>query len=72
MIDVWSSPEVLEILVALSDSTFYQRVRNLFDTPLRICPEHLLLTLSQIKVDKGTFLIDELLTILMGMFLGNH
>jgi hypothetical protein len=47
-------------------------VREIFDTPLRIVPEHLLLTLSKCNITHGSLLIDELLSILMPMFLGLH
>lgn len=72
LIDVWSSPEVVEILINLSETSHFRKVRILLDVPLQQCPEYLLLALSQIKFERGTLLIDELLTILMTTFLGNH
>jgi CCR4-NOT transcription complex subunit 1 len=72
LIDVWSSPEVVEILINLSETSHFRKVRILLDVPLQQCPEYLLFALSQIKVERGTLLIDELLTILMTTFLGNH
>jgi sulfur transfer complex TusBCD TusB component (DsrH family) len=72
MIDVWSAPELIEILISLSETVAYPKVRVLFDSPLETCPEYLLLAMSQCKVERGTLMIDELLTILMTSFLGNH
>ena len=71
-IDVWCQPEVVECLLRLSNRTSYTRVREIFDTPLKSVPEYLLLTLSKCSVSHGCLLIDELLSILMPMFLGNH
>ena len=45
-------------------------MREIFDTPLRVVPEHLLLTLSKCNITQGGLLIDELLSFLMPMFLG--
>jgi CCR4-NOT transcription complex subunit 1 len=72
MIDVWSSPEVIEILLHLSETQSYHKVRKILDTPIASCPEYLLLALSQAKVCKGTYLLDELLSILMRGFLESH
>jgi hypothetical protein len=72
LIDVWSSPEVLEVIITLSETEAYESARSLLDEPLQKCPEYLILTLSQVQVDHGSILIDELLTYLMTLFLGNH
>ena len=50
----------------------YPKVREIFDTPLRNVPEHLLLTLSKCNITHGSLLIDELLSMLMPIFLGLH
>lgn len=73
VIDIWSSPEVIEKLAALSETAQYSKVRKLFNLPLRVVPEYLLLTISKCKFeDEGHFLIDELLSILMRQFLQNN
>ena len=73
MIDVWSSPEVLEVLIAISDTSIcYPKVRQVFDTPIAQCPEYLVLSLAVVQSDRGSILVDELLSILMRMFLSTH
>lgn len=72
MIDVWSSPEVIQILLHLSETYSYHKVRKILDAPIANCPEYLLLALSLAKVSKGTYLLDELLSILMRGFLESH
>lgn len=72
LIDVWSQPEVIESLLRLSTNSQYAKVREVFDLPLKLIPEHLLLTLSKCNISQGGLLIDELLSILMPMFLGIH
>jgi hypothetical protein len=72
MIDVWSSPEVISALLNLSETQSYHAVRKILDSPIGNCPEYLLLALSQAKADKGTFLLEELLSILMRGFVESH
>lgn len=69
---VWLSVDLVERLLILSDSHHFQRVRQLFEAPLKQVPEYLLLTLSLCKLSKGCLMIDELLSILLPQFLGNH
>jgi len=47
-------------------------VRKILDAPISNCPEYLLLALSQAKVSKGIYLLEELLSILMRGFLESH
>lgn len=72
MIDVWSSPEVIQALLNLSETQSYHTVRKILDSPIANCPEYLLLALSQAKVEKGTYLLEELLSILMRGFIEVH
>lgn len=72
LIDVWSQPEVVECLLRLSTRASYAKVREVFDTPIKVVPEYLLLTLSKCSINHGCLLIDELLSILLPMFLGLH
>ena len=44
----------------------------MFDYPIKHMPEYLLLSLSLAKPSCGNLLLDELLSILMPIFLGNH
>lgn len=50
----------------------YFKVRKLFESPLKQLPEYLLLSISCAKPPVGNIMIDELLSILMPIFLGNH
>lgn len=64
---------LVERLITLSDSTLlYKRIRRVFDFPLTSLPEYLLLSISMSKPDCGNLMLDELLSILMPIFLGNH
>jgi len=72
MIDVWSSPEVIQALLSLSETSSYHAVRKILESPIANCPEYLLLSLSQAKVEKGTFLFDEVVSILMHGFLDSY
>jgi len=46
LLDVWSSPEVLQILFQLAESTCYSKVRHFLDQPMQQCPQYLLLALA--------------------------
>jgi hypothetical protein len=65
LIDVWSSPEVVQVLLGLSESCSYKNVRQIFDSPIAQCPQYLLLALSQVKLTSGFILVDELISVLM-------
>ena len=71
-IDVWSQPEIIEILVKLSETTQYVEIRKFFEDPLSKIPEYLILTISKCDFKKGNLLIDELMSILMPIFLVNQ
>ena len=71
LIDVWSQPEFIEILVQLSDSSNYKDVRKMFDEPIQKIPEYLILTISKCSFEKSSVLIDEVLSILFPMFIVN-
>jgi hypothetical protein len=71
-LDVWSQPEVVEILVRLSETAQYVNVRKLFDEPIAKAPEYLILTLSKCNFERGNVLIDELMSNLMPVFLVNQ
>jgi len=62
---VWLSVDLVERLLILSDSHHFHKVRSLFEAPLKQVPEYLLLTLSLSKVNKGSLMIDELLSLLL-------
>lgn len=44
----------------------------MLDAPIANCPEYLLLALSQAKVSKGIYLLEEILSILMRGFLESY
>jgi len=62
---VWLSVDLVERLLILSDSHHFHKVRSLFEAPLKQVPEYILLTLSLSKVNKGSLMIDELLSLLL-------
>ena len=69
--DVWSQPEVVEILIKLSETNQYVNIRKFFEEPLSKIPEYLILTMSKCNFDRGNNMIDELMSILMPIFLVN-
>ena len=69
---VWLSVDLVERLLILSDSHYFTRVRQLFEAPMKQVPEYLLLTISLCKPTRGGLMIDELLSLLLPQFLGNH
>lgn len=72
-IEVWQSVDLVERLVILSESPgLFVRVRKTFEHPIKQLPEYLLLSLSLAKPSVGNVLIDELLSILLPLFLGDH
>jgi CCR4-NOT transcription complex subunit 1 len=72
-IEVWQCVDLVERLIILSDApNLYFRVKKLFENPLKQLPEYLLLCIGCAKPPIGNIMIDELLSILMPLFLGNH
>ncbi len=69
---VWLSVDLVEKLLNLSNTIYFARVRSIFEAPLKQIPEYLLLTLSLCKPPKNSLLLDELLSVLLPQFLGNH
>lgn len=71
-VTTWCSIDLIERLVELSDSRYYMRVRELFEIPIKSCPEYLVIALAQTQPQGGNFLLDELYGVLLPLFLGNH
>jgi CCR4-NOT transcription complex subunit 1 len=71
-LSTWCSIDLLEILIILSETEFYSRIRSLLDFPLKNCAEYLILTLVQTRVSQGLFLLEEMYASLLPMFLVNH
>lgn len=71
-VTTWCSIDLIERLVELSDSRYYMRTRELFEIPIKNCPEYLIIALAQTQPQGGNFLLDELYGILLPLFLGNH
>lgn len=71
-LQVWLSVDLVERLIIISDSSNFTKVRALFDFPIKQMPEYLLLVISQCKPDRGNLMLDELLSLLLPQFLGNH
>lgn len=73
LVEVWTSPELVERLIALADIGLFEEVRTLFEQPLEQLPEYLLLTITKCQFATGCHaLLDELLTSLMTTFLSTH
>ena len=72
LVDVWLSLDLVEILVSLSETSQFSRVRKIFDTPIRLLPEYLLLNISKCQFNNGNILLDELISLLLPQFLTNH
>ena len=71
-LSIWCYIDLVQILIELSDSKYYQRIRSLFEYPLKNCPEYLLIVLAQISPNGGQFLLEELFSLLIPMFLVSH
>ena len=71
-VDIWGVPEVLEMLFKLSEMGLYQQVRKLLDVPFQKAPEYLLLTIGKCQFQGGNHLLDDMLSALMPLFLGNQ
>jgi hypothetical protein len=69
---VWLSVDLVERLLIISDSHHFHKVRAMFEAPLKQLPEYLLLSISLCRANKGSLMIDEMLSLLMPQFLGNH
>jgi len=50
----------------------FVKVRKVFEKPIQQVPEYLLLTISLANPSCGNIMLDEVLSILMPLFLGNH
>lgn len=67
----WRSLYLVELLLYASERGYYLQVMDLFKIPLQHCPDVLLLVLLQISPPL-TPVRQELLTMLIPIFLGNH
>jgi CCR4-NOT transcription complex subunit 1 len=64
---------MVERLVVLScERGMFTFIREMFDHPIEKIPEYLLFSLSQAKPNCGHAMLDELLSHLLPIFLGNH
>lgn len=71
--EVWQSVDVVERLIVLSETpNLFMKIRRMFDAPIEHLPEYLIISLSLAKPTSGTVLLDEILSIVMPIFLGNH
>uniref|UniRef100_A0A8B9HTM2 CCR4-NOT transcription complex subunit 1 n=1 Tax=Astyanax mexicanus TaxID=7994 RepID=A0A8B9HTM2_ASTMX len=70
-IATWSSLDLVESLLRLSEVGQYEQVKQLFSFPIKHCPDMLVLALLQISTSWHT-LRHELISTLMPIFLGNH
>ena len=72
-IEVWQSIDFVERLVLLSEERgLFMPVRRVFEHGLQSVPEYLLLSLSLAKPYSGNVMMDELLSNLMTLFMGDH
>ncbi|XP_006641456.1 CCR4-NOT transcription complex subunit 1 isoform X11 [Lepisosteus oculatus] len=70
-IATWKSLDLVESLLRLSEVGQYEQVKQLFNFPIKHCPDMLVLALLQISTSWHT-LRHELISTLMPIFLGNH
>lgn len=65
--------DLVERLIILSEQPgLFVKVRKVFEKPIKQLPEYLLLSISLAKPSCGNIMLDEVLSILMPLFLGNH
>jgi hypothetical protein len=69
-LNLWISLPAIETLIELSDTSFYGEVRKIFDHPIKVFPDVLLLTISSVKPHCGHNLLEDLYSILLPMYLG--
>eukprot|EP00794_Sanderia_malayensis_P019065 gene19065-20980_t len=67
----WRSLDLVEVLLHLSEAGHYEPVLKLFAFPVKNCPDILLLALLQVNATWHT-LRNDLVSMLMPLFLGNH
>ncbi|XP_046976723.1 CCR4-NOT transcription complex subunit 1 isoform X2 [Vanessa cardui] len=70
-ISTWRCLYLVELLLYASERGYYMQVHELFKFPLQHCPDILILALLQINPPVTVFR-QELLTMLIPIFLGNH
>ncbi|XP_043935455.1 CCR4-NOT transcription complex subunit 1 [Protopterus annectens] len=70
-IATWKSLDLIESLLRLAEVGQYDNVKQLFNFPIKHCPDMLVLALLQINTSWHT-LRQELISTLMPIFLGNH
>ncbi|XP_038609310.1 CCR4-NOT transcription complex subunit 1 isoform X10 [Tachyglossus aculeatus] len=70
-IATWKSLDLIESLLRLAEVGQYEQVKQLFNFPIKHCPDMLVLALLQINTSWHT-LRHELISTLMPIFLGNH
>ncbi|XP_066569704.1 CCR4-NOT transcription complex subunit 1 isoform X17 [Amia ocellicauda] len=70
-IATWKGLDLVESLLRLSEVGQYEQVKQLFNFPIKHCPDMLVLALLQISTSWHT-LRHELISTLMPIFLGNH
>lgn len=71
-IDVWSSPEVVEVLCKLSKNGLYHEVRSLLQSPITKMPEYFLFAISKANFEPGCLIVDDVLSTLVPSFLVNQ
>jgi len=73
MQEVWQSVDLVERLLTLSESNgMFSKVRAVLDHPIKQLPEYLLLSIALSKPTCGQLMLDEALSLLLPVFLGNH
>lgn len=71
-IRIWNCIDLVQNLVNFSDSNHYNRVKKIFEPAVKAIPEYLLLTLIKIKAKNGRFMLEELYSQILPMFLIGH
>ena len=73
MIDIWTSVDLVERLILLSEHRdLFMPVRCIFDQAIKNVPEYLVISISLAKPYSGNILLDEVLSTVMPQFFGDH
>ena len=69
---IWKWIDLVQTLITLSESSYYTRIKSLFEPPINWIPEYLLLCLLKSKLKTGQLLVDELWDKILPIFLVGH
>eukprot|EP00698_Gefionella_okellyi_P025035 TRINITY_DN9037_c0_g1_i1.p1 TRINITY_DN9037_c0_g1~~TRINITY_DN9037_c0_g1_i1.p1 ORF type:complete len:2034 (-),score=429.50 TRINITY_DN9037_c0_g1_i1:786-6887(-) len=68
----WASLDLLELLLNLSASEHYAAIRNIFEYPMKHCPDLLITGIASLKSSTWNSLAQELAVLLMPLYIANY